>query len=108
MNHRHEALSVKSPPSNGPTTLATPNTAPIRTWSSGLFFRGTTTIMSTIAPFIMPGLPSPATARPVMNTEELEAAPQIADPASKIVMAMRRVDLGKLKGFDRHDVDDSV
>ena len=99
---------MKAPPSNGPTTLATPNTAPIRPCHKGLFFKDTTAIITMIAPFIMPALPRPAIARPTMNMDELVAAPQTAEPTSKTTIAKRRTDFGESKGFARHPVDASL
>jgi hypothetical protein len=43
----------------------------------------------------MPALPSPATARPTMNNDELAAAPQTADPASKNCYGESKVSVGR-------------
>jgi hypothetical protein len=90
-------LSVNTPPNNGPTTLATPNTAPMSPWNRGLFARGTVCIVMIIAPFIMPALPNPAMLLPKINATLLGAAPHIADPISKTRIAARNTGLGDQK-----------
>ena len=50
--------------------------------------------MMTIAPEKRPEEPAPAMALPTMNTVELGAAPQIAEPISKTKMADKYTYLG--------------
>lgn len=45
------------------------------------------------APEKIPAEPMPATARPIIRAVELGAAPQIADPISKMVMAIKKTHL---------------
>jgi hypothetical protein len=47
--------------------------------------------MVVIAPFATPADPTPATTRPMMNMIEEWAAPQMADPISKITKKARNV-----------------
>ena len=48
-------------------------------------------MMVMMEPVEIPAAPIPATARPKMKTGELGAAPQIAEPISKIAMQVRNV-----------------
>lgn len=45
------------------------------------------------APEKMPAEPMPATARPIIRAVEFGAAPQIAEPISKMVMAIKKTHL---------------
>lgn len=85
---------VKAPPSSGPITEEIPKTAPNRPLYNGLLARGMTDTIRIIAPFIMPAVPTPAIARPMMNAIEFGAAPHSADPISKTVMQMRKTYFG--------------
>jgi hypothetical protein len=81
---------VKAPPRRGPTTEARPKILPIMLWYIGRFARGTVWTIMIIEPEKMPEEPSPAMARPIMSAVEFGAAPQIADPTSKIRIARRK------------------
>jgi hypothetical protein len=52
-------------------------------------------MMMMMAPEIIPAEPNPAMARPTMNTVELGAAPQSAEPTSKMAMAARKTHFGE-------------
>jgi len=92
-HHLQVALSVKTPPSNGPATEAMPYMAPMNPVYIGRLTSGTeyATIMS--APENIPALPTPAMARPTMRAIELGAIPQMRLPNSKMPMAMRKTHL---------------
>ena len=82
-------LSVNTPPSRGPATLAIPYIAPMKPVYIGRFTRGTLYATMISAPEKIPALPTPATARPMIRAIEFGATPQIREPNSKIPIAMR-------------------
>lgn len=84
---------VKAPPKRGPTTLATPQTAPITPVNAGRFANGTDLAIMMRAPEKIPDPPTPAIARPTIKDIELGLAPQIADPTSNISTAATKVHL---------------
>lgn len=55
----------------------------------GRFRRGMSGSMIIMPPAKMPADPRPAMARPIMKAVELGAAPQRADPTSKITIEIR-------------------
>lgn len=90
LHHLQDTLSVNTPPSNGPSTDANPNIAPNAPWKTGRLSKGTVCTMMITVPENKPANPRPATARPAMRVAEEGAAPQSAEPISKMV----RQDLG--------------
>jgi hypothetical protein len=83
-------LSVKMPPMIGPSTDDTPNTMPnieVYTGRLRMGMRGSKIITP---PQKMPAAPMPAIARPIMKAVELGAAPQRADPTSKVIIEVRK------------------
>ena len=56
----------------------------------GLLRRGTSGSMIMADPEKMPAAPRPAIARPTMKAIELGAAPQTAEPISKMIMENRK------------------
>lgn len=64
-------------------------------WNIGRLWRGTMGIMIIMAPEKIPAEPSPAIALPRIKMGELGAAPQMALPASKITMDVKKT-LGTL------------
>ena len=85
---------MNSPPRRGPATDAKPNIAPIMPCNRGLLCRGTRFIIIIIPPEKIPAVPAPAMALPTMKTVEFGAAPQIAEPISKIAITDRYTFLG--------------
>ena len=67
-----------------------PKTDPIRPTKIGRLASGTICAIITVAPENMPADPIPAIARPNMKALEFGAPPQMADPTSKIRMAIRK------------------
>ena len=88
-------LCVDLPPSKGPATEATPNTAPLKPIYKGLFSSGTVCIIKITDPAVIPAEPIPAIARPNMKAVELGAAPQTAEPTSKRKIADKKTSLGE-------------
>jgi len=74
---------------------AMPNTAPKKPCHSGLFARGRTDSIRTIAPDMMPADPIPAIALPIMKATEFGAAPHIADPTSKRPIKPKKIYFGE-------------
>ena len=66
-----------------------PNKAPMNPRKIGRFRNGTIWVTMTVEPAVIPAHPTPAMARPTMNTVESGAAPHKAEPASKTMMQMR-------------------
>ena len=89
-HHRHVNLSVKAPPSSGPTTEATPYVPPINPVKIGLRERGTDVAIRRYAPENTPLEPRPAMARPMIKVVLFGATPLIRDPTSKMAIAMRK------------------
>jgi hypothetical protein len=71
-------------------TADIPNMEPMRPIKRGRLCRGMTWVIMTVAPFWMPADPIPAMARPTINEVELGAAPQTAEPISKITTAAKK------------------
>ena len=86
-------LSVKDPPIRGPNTEDIPKIIPKIAEYVGLLWRGTRGMIMIMAPANTPADPNPAIARPIIKDMELGAAPQIADPTSKIRSVTRNVHL---------------
>lgn len=59
-------------------------------WNKGRLWRGIIGIMMSMAPENIPADPRPAIARPAMKTDELGAAPQMAEPISKIITHIKK------------------
>lgn len=91
---------MKATPRMGPRTLAIPKTAPKRPNNAGRLCKGTTGINMLKAPCSIPALPSPAIARPTIRLMELGAAPQIAEPTSKIPMKVIKVHFTSYKVYN--------
>jgi hypothetical protein len=84
-------LSVKVPPSTGPRTDEIPLLTPKREVNTGRLRRGTSGSMIIMLPVKRPAEPRPAMARPRMKIIEVGAAPQIAEPISKITRKLIKV-----------------
>ena len=78
-------LSVNVPPKIGPTTLATPFDKPKRDVNTGRFLRGISGSMMTMLPVKIPADAKPVIARPMIKDTDVGAAPQRAEPASKMM-----------------------
>jgi hypothetical protein len=63
---------------------------PKRPWNMGRLCRGIIGIMISMHPVKMPADARPAMALPTMKTAELGAAPQMAEPISKVTMQRRK------------------
>lgn len=74
----------------GPSTDDNPKATPNIEVKIGRLRRGTSGSMTIIPPENMPADPKPAMARPIMKAIELGAAPQSADPTSKITIESRK------------------
>ena len=74
----------------GPSTDDNPKAIPNIEAKIGRLRSGTSGSMTIIPPEKMPAEPRPAIARPMMKVVELGAAPQSADPASKITIESRK------------------
>ena len=77
----------------GPSTDETPNAIPKMDVNIGRLRRGMSGSMIIMPPEKMPADPRPAIARPIMKAVELGAAPQRADPTSKITIEIRKTHL---------------
>jgi hypothetical protein len=78
---------VMRPPSSGPSTLHTANTATIAPWRRPRCAGGTRSPMMICESGSKPPAPSPWTARNRMSCSRLCAAPLSAEPIRKITMA---------------------
>lgn len=67
-----------------------PKIDPISPTKMGRLASGTICATITVAPENMPADPIPAIARPTMKALEFGAPPQMADPTSKISIAIRK------------------
>lgn len=88
-HHRQLARSVKTPPSNGPTTEDMPNILDSSEMYNALFLNATEKPMIVIPPEKRAAAPAPAMALPTMSMTEFLAAAQTIDPSSKMIRAMR-------------------
>lgn len=70
---------------------AIPKTAPAKPWYFGRFFRGTKSVMITLAPTRFPAPPKPVIARPMMRTIDEGAAAHKVEPISKMTTSMKKV-----------------
>jgi hypothetical protein len=66
-----------------------PKTAPMKPMNIGRLLRGTIKVTMTVDPAVMPAVPTPAMARPIMKAVEFGAAPQMAEPTSKTTTQTR-------------------
>ena len=71
---------MKKPPSSGPITLASPNTAPKMPWYLPRSRGDTTSPIAAIVPTMSPPPPSPWSARKTISWVRLWAAPHSAEP----------------------------
>ena len=78
--------TVKTPPSNGPATLAIPHIPPIAPMKVGLLCSGTVCARIISAPENKPAAPTPAIARPTMRPMLEGVKPQRSDPASNMLI----------------------
>lgn len=86
-------MSVKTPPSSGPTTEAVPKTAPMRPVKAGRFAGSTEKAMMVYAPDAIPAPPAPAMARPTIKVVLFLATPQMREPSSKMKMLIKKLSL---------------
>src|SRR4051794_6944298 len=86
-HHLQDTLSVKAPPSNGPTTDEMPNMLDRAAMNMGRFMRGTVKPTIVMPPENRAEAPAPATARPTISITEFFAAAHIIDPSSKSTRA---------------------
>jgi hypothetical protein len=84
---RQPGPSVKNPPSSGPATLETPNTAPNMPWYFPRSRGGMMSPMMASASAMSPPPPRPCTARPPMSISIDCAAPAMSEPSRKMMMA---------------------
>lgn len=80
---------MKAPPISGPQTEAMPYILPSSAAYLARFSTGTDRVIMMKLPAKIPADPTPAMARPMIKAVEFGAAPQIADPSSKMMMATR-------------------
>lgn len=71
---------MNRPPSSGPTTVVTPNTAPSAPWYLPRSRSGMTSAMSAVAVTAIPPPPMPCSARIAMRPPMVSAAPQKNEP----------------------------
>lgn len=88
-HHLQDTLSVKTPPSRGPTTDEIPNMLDKAAMYIGRFIRGTVKPTMVIPPEKRADAPAPATARPTMSITEFFAAAHSIDPNSNNTSAKR-------------------
>jgi hypothetical protein len=75
-HHRQLSRSAKTPPSNGPATLAILKMIPIKLTYTGACFGGTTHAMIVYVPPTTPPAPIPVMARPAINPALFLVAPR--------------------------------
>lgn len=104
-HHLHEALSVKTPPSNGPTTPEHPNVTPTMPIYAALYCGFAVTAIIINAPLIIPAPPIPLIALPTTTAVEVVAVAQITLPISNTTPASKKLVLrGKyLYAFPHED-----
>jgi len=86
-HHLQDTLSVKAPPSSGPTTEEIPNILDNAAMKIGRFFKGTLKPTIVMPPENNALAPAPATARPTINITESFAAAHSTEPSSKTTRA---------------------
>jgi hypothetical protein len=90
-HHLQDTLSVKAPPSKGPTTDEMPNIELRAAMYIGRFTSGTVNPTIVMPPENKAEAPAPATARPTISITEFVAAAQRMDPNSKSTKANKYV-----------------
>jgi hypothetical protein len=80
--------SVRKPPTSGPTTLATPNTAPTSPVYLPRTAGGKMSAITAKALVNSPAAPSPCTARAAMSAGVEGLTPHSTDPVRKMPMAV--------------------
>lgn len=86
-------LSVKEPPTRGPSTEDTPKAIPKEDVKMSRLRRVTRGTIIIMPPQNMPAAPISATARPTMKAVELGAAPYKVELTSKTTMLVRKTHL---------------
>ena len=86
---------MSTPPSRGPTTDEIPTAVAMKPPYTDRLWSGTDCATITTAPENIPADPIPAIARPIIKVVEVGAAPQRADPASKMTVADTNTHLGE-------------
>ncbi len=76
---------MNSPPSSGPITVATPNTAPIAPWYLPRSRNGMTSAISAMAVTIRPPAPIPWSARQAISSVMFVARPQRNEPVMNTI-----------------------
>ena len=84
--HRHERVSVRNPPTRGPSTLAAPNTAPKKPWYLPRSRGSTTSAMIAWATMKRPPAPKPWIARQTMSWSIVTERPASRLPPTKSPM----------------------
>ena len=92
-HQRHDTLDAKTPPRRGPAMDARPKVAPMNPMYLGLFSSGKRSERMTFPPVLLPALPMPAMARPMMKAVDEGAAAQMMDPISKMKMSVMKTHL---------------
>lgn len=82
---------VKAPPIMGPVARPSCPMPILSPMKSACFFVGRTAEIVVTAPLATPADPAPAITRPMMNMGDDWAAPQIAEPTSKIKKKTRKL-----------------
>ena len=75
---------MNTPPSSGPMTVVTPNTAPSAPWYWPRSRSGMTSAISAVDVTVSAPPPSPCTARNVISSTMLLARPQKNEPTMKM------------------------
>lgn len=104
-HHLHEALSVNTPPNNGPTTPEHPNVTPTIPIYAALYCGFAVTAIIINAPLMIPPPPIPLITLPTTTAVELAAVAQMTFPISKTIPASKKLVLrGKyLYAFPHED-----
>ena len=84
---------MNRPPSSGPTTVETPNTAPIAPWYLPRSRSGITSAMSAIEVTIRPPAPMPWRPRHTMSSVMLVASPHRNEPVMKTTAEIWKITL---------------
>ena len=90
-HHRQVTFVVNAPPSKGPAIEARPKLAPMVPWYFGRLCKGTKSTKMMIAPAVVPAVPIPAMARPIIKAVDVGAAAQTIEPISKTTIVAMKV-----------------
>lgn len=82
---------MKAPPMSGPKATPSCPMAIFVAMNKGCRCGGRTAATTVNAPLMMPDAPKPAMARPTINIADDWAAPQIAEPTSKMKKNAKKV-----------------